>query len=408
LHQETGTGFQEDVAKVLFQQLLEAMELMHSKKIAHWDMKPQNIICDSHSSLSSAKITDFGLSHRLDVDGEVTKFRGTAQYCSPEMLENQFFGVEADMWSLGCILYLMLSGKPAFSELNFIVLCELVNKAKYNLEGPEWVQISSEAKDLIRKLLCVDHMKRLTATQALQHPWIVNQTQVENVFSDAGMSPPTRRTFQQQQQQQQQLELHPPHNSLLRAVFSKFQDPSTSTIPAINLPLAFAEFGLRVTPVQIKILLHRYNHQSKPPVGMNRSQLNDYLAKKSISKLLESLTQKILIEQPEDVAAFVLTQLQAEASREWETSKVHEHVTFAQFADMFHHFVSSCESPILILDAMTLFFGLDDDRDLVLNRQQFVALFRGAKRNVPDESTNSFSLKACMEMLLESLLHSPN
>jgi serine/threonine protein kinase len=84
----------------------------------------------------------------------------------------QYFGVEADMWSLGCVLYLMLSGQPAFPESNFIKLCEMINKADYDITTAPWHLISNQAKDLIKNLLNVDYRSRWTADQVLQHDWL--------------------------------------------------------------------------------------------------------------------------------------------------------------------------------------------------------------------------------------------
>eukprot|EP00299_Pterocystis_sp_00344_P015171 c7567_g1_i1.p1 GENE.c7567_g1_i1~~c7567_g1_i1.p1 ORF type:complete len:601 (+),score=158.65 c7567_g1_i1:47-1849(+) len=393
----TKSGYDEATCRIIFRQLVEAIELMHSKRIAHWDLKPQNIICDSTDSLSFAKITDFGLSHRLDVDGEVKKFRGTPHYCSPEMLENQHYGVEADMWSLGCILFLMISGRPAFSELNFITLCELISNSKYDLESSEWKTVSAEAKDLIRKLLCVDYKERLTATQALQHPWFGKKQSV------------TRASLTQVGG------LQAPHHALLRTVFFRLSaspvptqtssalSPTQTLITNKNLELAFAEFGLHVTPAQMKVLLHRQNHRFYPSAGLTREEMKIYKSESGVSELLQELTLKVLEDQPENIADFVLTKLFDEAAREWAKTTSDRNVNIKHFIEMFQTLVMHSSDPVLVLDTMTLFYGLDDNHDLCLTRTQFESLCSGVKKTISnDPSLSSYPLKVCFDLILNS------
>lgn len=120
---------------------------------------------------SEIKIIDFGLSKKKT--GKVQSMDtvvGTPYYVAPEVLKGQY-GYECDMWSLGVIMYILLSGCLPFSGSNAPEVFEKVKNANYTFETKEWEGVSDEAKDLIRKLLTVDIKKRLTASNAVKHGW---------------------------------------------------------------------------------------------------------------------------------------------------------------------------------------------------------------------------------------------
>ena len=134
-----------------------------------------SILLMSKTSDIDVKITDFGLAKRTTRDGLKT-FCGTPQYFAPEVLKRRNtvagvgrYGREADMWSLGVILYILLSGFPPFSDHT---LFDQIQNACYSLEGAEWEVVSACAKDLIRQLLTASPITRFTAHQAIAHPWI--------------------------------------------------------------------------------------------------------------------------------------------------------------------------------------------------------------------------------------------
>ena len=119
---------------------------------------------------SEIKIIDFGLSKKKSGKASMDTVVGTPYYVAPEVLKGQY-GQECDLWSLGVIMYILLSGCLPFSGSNAPEVFEKVKNASYTFETKEWRGISDEAKDLIRKLLTVDIKKRLTAANAVKHPW---------------------------------------------------------------------------------------------------------------------------------------------------------------------------------------------------------------------------------------------
>lgn len=155
------------------------MNYCHTQGIAHRDIKPENFLFETKAKDSDIKIIDFGLSRILTKDQSGGKGKknlermdtkaGTPSYVSPEVLAGNY-GIECDMWSAGCVLYILLCGYPPFYGDDDYELCQNVIKGKFEMDGEEWDDISKEAKNLIKNLICKPE-KRLTAGEALQHKW---------------------------------------------------------------------------------------------------------------------------------------------------------------------------------------------------------------------------------------------
>ncbi|CAG8577409.1 10607_t:CDS:2 [Acaulospora colombiana] len=147
-------------------------------RIVHRDLKPENILV-TDASRYQVKISDFGLSKLLGAKYSLMNtVCGTPTYVAPEIINRDTeYGKAVDMWSLGVILYVCLSGYPPFSE-HFAppTLLEQVRAGRYTFRSPPWDSISDEAKDLVQGLLKVDFTSRLTAEQALKHPFMNKQT----------------------------------------------------------------------------------------------------------------------------------------------------------------------------------------------------------------------------------------
>eukprot|EP01105_Mastigella_eilhardi_P022488 TRINITY_DN5531_c0_g1_i2.p1 TRINITY_DN5531_c0_g1~~TRINITY_DN5531_c0_g1_i2.p1 ORF type:complete len:353 (+),score=121.94 TRINITY_DN5531_c0_g1_i2:91-1149(+) len=167
-------SYSENDAIIITRQLLAGVEYLHKEGVAHRDLKPENLLCNGDGENIVIKIADFGLSKMFSNDVLKTSC-GTPDYAAPEVLTNQgSYGMEVDMWSVGVITYVLLCGYPPFfvEDNDHAALFRLIIAAEYDFPPQEWDSISSEAKDFIRALLVVDPKQRLTATQALQHPWL--------------------------------------------------------------------------------------------------------------------------------------------------------------------------------------------------------------------------------------------
>jgi len=166
--------FDEMKARKLFLQITEAIHYLHQNGIAHRDLKPENILF-TDSLRETLKLGDFGLSRMLREGSLMQTMCGTPQYLAPEVLlnnEQQGYSKKVDLWSLGTILYIMLSGSPPFEEGKGASLFLHPDTFKINFSDPIWSSVSMEAKDLIERMLCIDPELRYDASQVLQHPWI--------------------------------------------------------------------------------------------------------------------------------------------------------------------------------------------------------------------------------------------
>lgn len=171
--------YPENEAKDVMRQLIEAMAFLHERKVAHRDLKPENILLPYRDNDTFIKIIDFGLAKVIDEkEGGAKTYCGTPQYFAPEVMERKNtvsaegrYNVEADMWSCGCIFYVLLVGSFPFHAKNDRMLFAAIRGAKYSTSGPIWATISPEAKHLLSQLLTVDPKLRITAAQAVQHEW---------------------------------------------------------------------------------------------------------------------------------------------------------------------------------------------------------------------------------------------
>eukprot|EP01034_Spumella_vulgaris_P029003 gene29003-35975_t len=171
--------YTEAAARKIMRKILSAVSYLHSHNIIHRDLKPENILLVSTQDDTEIKLTDFGLAKKADQEGLKT-FCGTPQYFAPEVLKRKStvkgagrYGPAADMWSLGVVLYILLSGTFPFDEDN---LFDQINRANYSMSGSEWAGISVGAKHMVSSMLTLRPDKRITVTQALKHPWIQNIT----------------------------------------------------------------------------------------------------------------------------------------------------------------------------------------------------------------------------------------
>jgi len=164
-----------DVCKILF----EAIGHCHSHDVAHRDLKPENLLLRAEDNDSEIKIADFGFAKKvLAPDSLLTEQCGTPGYVAPEVLKGVPYDTKADMWSLGVIIYILLGGYPPFIEDNTRELFRIIRKGKYEFHEEYWGSVSADAKDLISCLLTVSPGKRLSASDALKHKWMMADASV--------------------------------------------------------------------------------------------------------------------------------------------------------------------------------------------------------------------------------------
>uniref|UniRef100_A0A673AKY2 non-specific serine/threonine protein kinase n=1 Tax=Sphaeramia orbicularis TaxID=375764 RepID=A0A673AKY2_9TELE len=276
--------FSEQEASVVVQDIASALDFLHNKGMAHRDLKPENILCESADKISPVKICDFDLGSGIKLNSDSSPIStpelltpcGSAEYMAPEVVEAfseeaTIYDKRCDLWSLGVILYIMLSGYPPFVgrcggdcgwELGEPchtcqnTLFESIQEGKYEFPEKDWAHISSSAKDLISRLLVRDAKKRMSASQVLQHPWVqggASDTLTSNArdltfFADKAMAVNRQLAEQDGMEEQQQQEvpfvvtatgssmrLSPPSNSKLARRRQRNSQPKGGPVSAAEL-----------------------------------------------------------------------------------------------------------------------------------------------------------------------------
>lgn len=174
--------YSEADASHCMQQILESVNYCHVHGIVHRDLKPENLLLASKVKGAAVKLADFGLA--IEVQGDQQAwfgFAGTPGYLSPEVIRKDPYGKPVDIWACGVILYILLVGYPPFWDEDQPRLYAQIKAGAYDYPSPEWDTVTPEAKNLINSMLTVNPAKRITATEALKHPWICQRERVASV-----------------------------------------------------------------------------------------------------------------------------------------------------------------------------------------------------------------------------------
>jgi len=182
---ERGFYSEKDAAAVV-KQLCEAIQYLHDNGIVHRDLKPENLLYANPTPESALKIADFGLSKMLTTSATMQTVCGTPGYCAPEVLLGKSYEESVDMWAVGVITYILLCGfEPFYDERGDQAMFQKILKCDFEFVSPWWDQVSLNAKDLISKLIVLDPSKRLSAKEAIAHPWVQGKGAKVNHMKDA-------------------------------------------------------------------------------------------------------------------------------------------------------------------------------------------------------------------------------
>lgn len=173
-----GGKYTEDDAKAVMIQILNVVAFCHLQGVVHRDLKPENFLFTTEDENSVLKAIDFGLSDFVKPDERLNDIVGSAYYVAPEVLHRSY-STEADVWSIGVIAYILLCGSRPFWARTESGIFRAVLKADPSFDEAPWPSLSSEARDFVKRLLNKDPRKRMTASQALSHPWIKNSNDVK-------------------------------------------------------------------------------------------------------------------------------------------------------------------------------------------------------------------------------------
>jgi len=170
-----------------FRTIMKVVAQCHALGVMHRDLKPENFLLSSKQDDATLKATDFGLSMFFKPDEQFTDVVGSAYYVAPEVLKRSY-GHEVDIWSAGVILYILLCGVPPFWAETEQGIFRAVLHGHYDMKGDPWPHISDGAKDCVRRLLKQDPKDRMTAVEALNHPWVrEGGTATDNPLDDTVM-----------------------------------------------------------------------------------------------------------------------------------------------------------------------------------------------------------------------------
>ncbi|XP_063076754.1 calcium/calmodulin-dependent protein kinase (CaM kinase) II gamma 1 isoform X7 [Engraulis encrasicolus] len=175
--------YSEADASQCISQILESVNHIHQHDIVHRDLKPENLLLASKMKGAAVKLADFGLA--IEVQGDQQAwfgFAGTPGYLSPEVLRKDPYGKPVDIWACGVILYILLVGYPPFWDEDQHKLYQQIKAGAYDFPSPEWDTVTPEAKNLINQMLTINPAKRITADQALKHPWVCQRSTVASMM----------------------------------------------------------------------------------------------------------------------------------------------------------------------------------------------------------------------------------
>jgi len=167
--------FSENCAVILMKQIFQCVNYCHKNQIVHRDLKPENIMLEENKDFSQIKIIDFGVSRHFEIDEILYDMQGSSYYIAPEVLDRKY-NEKCDIWSCGVILYIILSGTPPFNGKSEYEIHNRIKEGSISFSDPCWSTISDNAKNLITKLLAYDSKHRLSAEEALNHPWITEMS----------------------------------------------------------------------------------------------------------------------------------------------------------------------------------------------------------------------------------------
>uniref|UniRef100_A0ABK8F4T1 Twitchin n=1 Tax=Anopheles gambiae TaxID=7165 RepID=A0ABK8F4T1_ANOGA len=152
-------------------QICEAVKYMHERNIIHLDIKPENVMCQTRNT-NQVKLIDFGLATKLNPNEMVKISTGTAEFAAPEIVEREPVGFYTDMWAVGVLAYVLVSGLSPFAGETDIDTLKNIKQGTWEFDEVAFRDVSEECKDFIRRLLIKNTEKRMTAHECLSHAWL--------------------------------------------------------------------------------------------------------------------------------------------------------------------------------------------------------------------------------------------
>uniref|UniRef100_A0A1J3HNX3 non-specific serine/threonine protein kinase n=5 Tax=Noccaea caerulescens TaxID=107243 RepID=A0A1J3HNX3_NOCCA len=250
--------YSERAAAGVIRSILNVVQICHFMGVMHRDLKPENFLLASKDENAMLKATDFGLSVFIEEGKVYRDIVGSAYYVAPEVLRRSY-GKEIDIWSAGIILYILLCGVPPFWAETEKAIFEEIIKGEVDFESQPWPSISESAKDLVRKMLTKDPKKRISAAQALEHPWIRDGEAPDKPIDNAVLS---RMKQFRAMNKLKKLALKVIAESLseeeikgLKTMFANMDTDQSGTITYEELKTGLAKLGSKLSEAEVKQLM---------------------------------------------------------------------------------------------------------------------------------------------------------
>ncbi|XP_047237258.1 death-associated protein kinase 1 isoform X1 [Girardinichthys multiradiatus] len=258
----------EEEATQFLKQILDGVLYLHSKQIAHFDLKPENIMLLSRSvPHPRIKLIDFGLAHKIDFGNDFKNIFGTPEFVAPEVVNYEPLGLEADMWSIGVITYILLSGASPFLGDNKQETLANVSAVDYTFDEEFFSSTSALAKDFIKRLLIKDPKKRMTIQDTLQHPWIKpKDTQQALSRKESAVNMEKFKKFAARRKWKQSVRLISLCNRLSRSFLSRSNMSVARSDDTLDEEDSFV----------MKAIIHAINDDNVPGLQHLLSSLNSY------------------------------------------------------------------------------------------------------------------------------------
>jgi calcium/calmodulin-dependent protein kinase I len=167
--------FNEREARNCCKGVLAALSYMHDRRVAHRDIKPENLLLSDAKNLDSMKLADFSFAKHCKKRNACRTLCGTPGYLAPEMLERfPAYDVKCDVWSVGCLLFLLLGGYLPFDDDDDDVVFDQTRNGQYDFRPEFWGGVSSGAKELVTRMLTINPKRRISASNALKSDWVLH------------------------------------------------------------------------------------------------------------------------------------------------------------------------------------------------------------------------------------------
>lgn len=252
-------NFSEKKAAMIFRRMVEVVNHCHELGVMHRDLKPENFLLTNKGPDGELKLTDFGLGVFFKPGERFRDLVGSPYYVAPEVLRKNY-SHQADMWSLGVILYILLSGLPPFWGDTEDQIFKMVLKGALDFKSEPWPRISDAAKDCVRKLLDMDVAKRPSAKMILQHDWLVNEGAAKDIILDSVVLQRMRQFAQMNKLKKMALmvvgqSLAPDELAGLKELFKSIDADSSGTITVEEMKKALNTWGHKINEVELQNLM---------------------------------------------------------------------------------------------------------------------------------------------------------